>query len=241
MDALRQKSPLEKAALLEEIRPGKTTSRLLNAAAGIWAEYLHHPFVKGLGDGTLDQEKFRFYMLQDYVYLFDYARVFALGTAKAKDGEDMRYFAQAVKETLDGEMEIHRAYMKRLGITPEEAERTVPSLDNLSYTSYMIRIAYEEGAGEIAAAILSCALSYELIAKELLRANPEADRHEFYGEWVQGYTSQAYHDGNQDLIALTEKLTKDYTEEQLQHLEEIFVNCSRYESLFWDMSWEMRL
>ena len=219
MDAFRQKSPLEKAALLEEIRPGKTTSRLLNAAAGIWAEYLHHPFVKGLGDGTLDQEKFRFYMLQDYVYLFDYARVFALGTAKAKDGEDMRYFAQAVKETLDGEMEIHRAYMKRLGITPEEAERTVPSLDNLSYTSYMIRIAYEEGAG----------------------ANPEADRHEFYGEWVQGYTSQAYHDGNQDLIALTEKLTKDYTEEQLQHLEEIFVNCSRFEALFWDMAWEMRL
>ena len=81
----------------------------------------------------------------------------------------------------------------------------------------------------------------EAHAKDILHSNPQADRHPFYGEWVQGYTSEGYHDGNQDLIALTEKLTKDYTEEQLQHLEEIFVNCSRYESLFWDMAWEMRL
>ena len=55
------------------------TDRFHEAAAGVWKECLNHPFVTGIGDGTLPAEKFQFFMLQDYLYLFDYARVFALG------------------------------------------------------------------------------------------------------------------------------------------------------------------
>lgn len=219
---------------------GPTTDRLLAAAADIWRGYHIHPFVKGIADGSLPHEKFVFYMLQDYVYLYDYARVFALGIAKAKTPEVMGWNAASVRQILDGEMEIHRGYMKRLGISEAEAASTRASLDNLSYTSYMIRVAYEEGAAECAAAILSCALSYEVIAKEILKHHPQADRHPFYGEWVQGYAGEEYHASNQVLIRLMEGLTTNYSEAGLQHLEEIFVNCSRYEASFWDMAWEMR-
>ena len=50
------------------------TARLHEAAAPIWADCLGHPFVTGIGDGTLPVEKFRYFMLQDYLYLFDMLR-----------------------------------------------------------------------------------------------------------------------------------------------------------------------
>lgn len=236
----------------EGIRPGGVVSRMIAATEEIWENCHRHPFVQGIADGSLDHEKFCFYMLQDYVYLFDYARVFAIGVAKAKDPEVMRIFANYVQQIMSGEMDIHRGYMKRLGISPEDAERTVPSLDNLSYTSYMIRIAYDDGAAEVAAAILSCALSYEAIAERMVAehpgtparpgidARPGAADHPFYGEWVQGYASPGYHAANLELIDLTERLAEGLDEARLQHLIDVFVNCSRYELLFWDMAWEMR-
>ncbi len=213
--------------------------RMLAGTRELWDSYLRHPFVRGLADGSLDEEKFRFYMVQDYIYLIDYARVFALGVAKARDADVMRVFAAYVHQILDGEMDIHRGYMKRLGIAPEDAQRALPALDNLSYTSYMLRVAYDEGPAEIMAAILSCALSYEHIARRMLEQNPAAAEHPFYGEWVRGYADEGYHEANEALIALTEKLTESCSEAQLEHLEEIFRICSEYEMRFWDMAWEM--
>lgn len=217
-----------------------TTQRLLACTEELWDSYLDHPFVRGIADGSLEEEKFRYYMVQDYVYLIDYARVFALGVAKSRDMKTMRLFADYVHQILDGEMDIHKGYMKRLGIALSDAEAACPALDNRSYTAYMLRVAYDEGPAEIAAAILSCALSYEHIARGLLRTHPGADRHPFYGEWVVGYANEDYHKANLELIELTERLTASYTEQQLRHLEEIFLICSRYEMAFWDMAWERR-
>lgn len=217
-----------------------TTDRLLAATEDIWAAYHAHPFVRGIADGTLDEEKFRYYMVQDYLYLIDYAKVFAIGVAKAQDPETMRLFAGYVHQIMDGEMDIHKSYMQRLGIPLSEAEQEKPALDNLSYTSYMLRVAYDEGPAEIAAAILSCALSYEYIAKEIVAKDPAAADHPFYGEWVRSYASEEYAGANEVLVELTERLTKDYSEPQLAHLTDIFIACSRYEGAFWDMAWEMR-
>ncbi len=218
-----------------------TTTRLLRAARPIWEGYHSHPFVCGIADGSLATEKFRFYLLQDYLYLFDYARVFAMGVVKARDPDTIRAFARYVHAILDGEMDIHRSYMERMGISRESAEHAQASLDNLSYTAYMRAVAHEEGPAEIAAAILSCALSYEQIAARIAQEHPTAAQHPFYGEWVGGYTSAQYTDENRALSALVDRLTADYSEAQLTRLEEIFVNCSRYEAAFWDMAWEMRM
>lgn len=218
----------------------KVTQRLLDSSRDLWEAYLDHPFVQGIADGTLDKEKFRFYMVQDYLYLIEYAKVFALGVAKAKDLESMRLFAGYVKQILEGEMDIHRGYMARLGISLADAESAPAALDNRSYTAYMLQVGYEEGTAQIAASILSCALSYEHIARRMLEKYPEADRHPFYGEWVAGYACEEYHEANEELITLTERLCGELNEAQLRHLEEIFRICSRYEMSFWDMAWEMR-
>ena len=214
---------------------------MLEAAKDIWAEYLTHPFVLGLADGSLDAEKFRFYLLQDYLYLFDYSKVFAQGVVKAREPEVMRAFASYVESILNGEMDIHKSYMARLGISEEQAVQVKPSLANQSYTAYMRAVAAEEGPAEIMAAVLSCAISYEHIAKWIVSHYPDAEHHDFYGEWVRGYASEDYASGNAALIDLMEKLAEGYSEARLQRLTEIFVDCSRFEGMFWDMAWKMEM
>lgn len=213
--------------------------RLLAAAKPIWDSYHDHPFVKGIEDGTLDKEKFRYYILQDYLYLEEYAKVFAIGVAKAESLEMIRLFAGYINVLTDGEMDIHRGYMGELGITQEELDSTERAIDNLSYTSYMLRVAYEETQVEILAAILSCAHSYEMIAKRIIENNPDSVNHPFYGEWIKGYASDAYTKENINLMAHLDRLTENYTEAQIQHLIDIFVISSRYEEKFWDLSWNM--
>ena len=216
------------------------TDKLHEAAAPIWAKCLAHPFVAGIGDGSLPAEKFRYFMLQDYLYLFDYARVFALGVAKARDPELMRAFAANVDATLNGEMNLHRAYMKRLGITEEQVLSVQPALDNLSYTNYMLSVAYTGTPAEIVAAILACSWSYAEIGQALARV-PGALEHPFYGEWIQSYAGEEYAAVNAGLIDLMNRLAQGAGPEQLLRLTDIFCNCSRYELGFWDMAWEMRV
>lgn len=189
--------------------------RLLEDSKEIWETFYTHPFVQGIGSGSLDHEKFKYYMIQDYLYLIDYAKVFAVGAAKAFDMDTMREFSAYTDSLMNGEMEIHRSYMKRLGITEEEAEHCPAALDNISYTSYMLRIAYEGGPADVMAAILSCALSYEEIACRLKAQYPGCWEHPFFGEWVSGYISEEYHEANQKLIALMERLADGFDERQI--------------------------
>ena len=116
----------------------KTTERLLSATKDIWAAYNEHPFVKGIQDGTLEQAKFKYYIIQDYLYLEEYAKVFALGIAKAKSPETIQLFSRYVTLLTEGEMDIHRGYMGKFSVSREELEATPRSLDNLSYTSYIV-------------------------------------------------------------------------------------------------------
>lgn len=213
-----------------------TVEYLLEATKEIWLQYNEHPFVKGIENGTLDREKFRYYMIQDYLYLEDYAKTFAVGVAKAKSLQIANLFGKYIS-VMNGELNVHQGYLARLGVTQKEIDTTPRSLDNLSYTSYMLRVAYEEGEAEILGAILACAYSYEVIAKKMIANNPAAAEHEFYGEWVRGYASDAYAEENTVLLDTLNRLTAHYTETQISHLVDIFVACSRYELAFWEMSW----
>ena len=84
-------------------------------AAPIWEAQHHHPFVRGIGDGTLDVEKFKHWVKQDYLYLIDYARLFAMAVAKAPDLETMMKFAELVHAVLNIEMDLHRSYAREWG------------------------------------------------------------------------------------------------------------------------------
>lgn len=216
-----------------------TTERLLASAHDLWKSYNEHPFVLGIQNGDLAREKFRFYTIQDYLYLLDYAKVFAIGLSKADDPAVMHTFAQYIVQIMDCEMNVHEGYMAELSITPEELRTAKPALANLSYTAYMRACAEAGGPAEAITAVLACAVSYEHIAREILRRKPDADKHPFYGAWVESYASDAYAQENVVLCELVNKLTADYTKPQLEKLCEIFRNCARYEAGFWDMAWKL--
>lgn len=201
-----------------------------------WDSFIEHPFVDGIGRGTLEQEKFRFYLIQDHHYLLDYAKVYSLGVVKSNDQEVMRKFSNLAEGILNTEMDIHRTYLKRLGISMDEVENTKMSLANVSYTHYMLAVSYGGGVPEIAVSLLSCLWSYEIIAKALYRKYGLPAGNDFYADWIKGYMSDDYHELTVWLLELINKVTKNSTDEEKEKLIEIFVNTTRYEGLFWDMA-----
>jgi len=214
------------------------SERLYQAAQPVWKECLEHPFVKGIGDGSLPVEQFRYYLLQDYLYLFDYARVFALGIVKSHDPKLMQFFSKNVDNILNGEMKIHRSYMERLGITEDHVFQVKPALKNAAYTNYMLSVSHAGGLAEVLVSILACSWSYAEIG-QVLAQKPGAADHPFYGEWITGYASSEYNSSNQSLVTLTDKLLESCSEETYQRMEDILVMCSRFELDFWEMSWRL--
>lgn len=215
------------------------SDRLYESVREIWESYHQHPFILGISKGDLPIDRFRYYMVQDYLYLYDYAKVFAIGLIKAKDPQLMRFFADNVDQILNGEMKIHQGYMKRLGIPEEEIAHARKAITNESYTNYMLSVGFQGEVVEIIAAILSCSWSYAEIGTRIASSNPQSLNHEFFGEWVQGYTSEAFVGTNDSLLDMINSLTRNYDEDQIQNLIDVFVNCSIFEKMFWDMTWNM--
>lgn len=214
------------------------SERLYERLQPVWRKNHTHPFVQEMGDGTLDLEKFRFYMIQDYVYLKDYAKLFALGAVKSDDLAVMGKFAGLLDSTLNEEMALHRAYAARFGISEVELELAKPSPITLAYTHYMLHTAQNGSLADLTAALLPCMWSYSEIGKELSRL-PGASEHAYYGDWIKMYSSKEFGELAEWCIGLLDQLTDGKTESELMKLEEIFLNTTRYEYLFWEMAYQM--
>src|SRR3954462_10542734 len=139
------------------------SAELREAAAPVWERHVAHPFVAGIGAGTLPEDKFRFYVRQDYLFLIDYGRLLALAAARAPRLEWMRRFSALAQSVLESEMDLHRAYAARWGITNEqlESERTAPATD--AYCDFLLRTAALGDFAELVAAVLPCMWSYSEI------------------------------------------------------------------------------
>lgn len=216
------------------------TEKLYKSAEEIWDSYLEHSFVKEIGLGTLELDKFKFYMIQDYLYLIEYSKVFALGILKASNEETMRIFSSLVYSTLNDEMKVHKLYMEKLKITKEEIKNVKPSLVNISYTNYMLWQGNNGDILDIITAVLSCSWSYAIIGKKLNEIK-NAAQHEFYGDWIKSYSSEEYINGNDKILELLNNLGNNISNEKLEKLIDIFLNCSRYEYMFWDMAYNKEM
>ncbi|RMA94214.1 thiaminase II [Priestia megaterium] len=213
----------------------KFSERLYEKLQPIWRQNHNHPFVEGMGDGTLEKEKFRFYMIQDYLYLIDYAKLFAIGAMKATDVQTMGKFAALLDSTLNEEMSLHREYAKKFEISEKELEKAQPSPTTLAYTHYMLHVGQSGTLAELVAALLPCMWSYWEIGKELSE-KPGANN-EFYREWIEMYSSEEFGELATWCINLFDSLTEDKSEAELEKLEDIFLNTTRFEYMFWDMAY----
>ncbi|WP_423802161.1 thiaminase II [Neobacillus sp. SAB-20_R2A] len=216
----------------------KFSDRLFEKVKGIWEKTHKHPFVVGLGRGDLPVESFIRYMKQDYVFLIDYSKLFAFGTVKARDVETMAAFAKLLDETLHGEMDLHREYAKRFGISEQDLEGTEATPINLAYTRYMLNVAQNGSLEELISSLLPCMWSYWEIGKMLAENYQNSSDHLLYGDWVKMYSSDEFGSLALWLIDLLDKLTEGKPERELAVLEEHFLTTSRFEYMFWDMVYE---
>lgn len=211
------------------------TDQLWEEVEPIWKSYLEHPFVKGLGEGWLEQDKFKHWLKQDYVYLIEYSRLFALGSAKASDLKTMTVFSKLLDGTLHMEMDLHRQYASKFGITNSQLEETKAAATTTAYTSYMLNVSQRGGVENVIAAVLACAWSYNYIGKELAKWEGALD-HEFYGHWVKMYASEGFTELAEDCKILMNEIAAGKPERELEDLKEIVVKTSLFEYMFWEMA-----
>ena len=203
----------------------------------LWEAILNHPFVRGIGDGSLSRERFEFYLKQDYVYLIDFSRVFGLAAVKSAALSDMEIFASLMNATLNSEMELHRRTCAAFGIQREALESVGKAMITSAYTDYLVRTCLEGDLADILAVLAPCACGYAEIGT-FLKAKGLPDN-EFHKDWIETYSSDEFVKFSELLV---ERLNA-YAEGAPPRLEKrwrgLYEASARYEYLFFDMSWKM--
>jgi thiaminase (transcriptional activator TenA) len=214
------------------------SEQLRAAAADVWEAQHAHPFVRGIGDGTLPVERFAHYVRQDYVFLIEYARMLALGAARATDLETMRRFADIAQAILSEEMELHRAFAREFGISEAELEAEPPARATQAYTDFLVRTAALGDPGELAAALLPCMWGYAELGQRLAAAGVPDD--ERYARWIQMYAAPEFEELAAWCRGLVDRLGAAAGDDGRTRMTRAFVTCSRYELAFWDMGWTLQ-
>ena len=211
------------------------TGELREVAEPVWGATLAHPMVERLGKGTLDEEPFRYWVRQDYVYLVEYSRVFALGAAAAPDLERMGTFAELLDETINTEMDLHRSYAAEFGISEAQLEATDPSPTTRAYTDFLVRVAAEGTFGDLVAALLPCMWGFNVTGRRLAeRGLPD---HEQYAAWVEMYAGEEFTELAEWCKDLMDDVAAESTARDRERYRELFLTSARYEYMFWDAAW----
>lgn len=217
----------------------KFTDYLFKETKEIFDEYLKHPFLKELGQGILDKEKFKDYLIQDYLYLKQYAKVFCIGIVKSQDMDDMKFFYESVKGIMEDETDVHIKYLKNFGISRKDLENEKMNLVNSSYTSYMLGQALTGDVYDIIAAILPCTWSYDYIGHKLYTKYRDNLDNNFYKEWIESYSNEEYHELANKWIDYTNIMCENLSDSKKKKLKDIFINSCLYEMKFWNMAYKI--
>lgn len=199
---------------------------------------LEHPFITGVGDGTLPVEKFKYYVMQDYAYLIDYSRVLALASARAPDLETMDWFAGLLDETLNTEMELHRSYCAEFGISRGDLEATRPAPTTIGYTSFLLTVAHQGSFGELVAALLPCQWGYWEIGEHLARRGVPRQA-PLYCQWIEMYTSDEFAGLARSIRALADRIGQRAGPGEREAMAEAYLTSLRFEHRFWEMAYTL--
>ena len=207
------------------------SDELRAASADVWEAQHAHPFVVGVGDGTLDLDVFRRWVRQDYLFLIEYGRVLALCAARAPDLATTRRFAELAHETLGTEMDLHRSYCAELGISPEELEREPVAAATRAYTDFLLRTASLGDFAEAVAAVLPCMWGFAEIGRRLAERGRPADPR--YAAWIDMYASDEFAELASWCRQVVDAAGAGASEATLRRMHEAFRVSSEHELAFW--------
>ncbi len=212
------------------------TKELWRSITSIYDEIVAHPFLHGLTDGTLTEERFRFYILQDAFYLGEYARALNLVGVRSGDEDTLVMFSEHAAGAVAVERSLHEGFLKELGVAREEAEGTEASPTTLAYTSFLLKTAAMGGYPEALGAVLPCYWIYREVGRTLLeRGSPNP----LYERWIGTYGGEEFGALVETVLNLTDGVCENLNPAQKACVREAFVTTSRYEWMFWDAAWRL--
>ena len=210
--------------------------QLVQESLPVWEQCLHSEFLERLADGTLDEACFKGYIVEDSLYLREYAKVFAWGMTKAADMQTIRTYYSLLSFVNESEDAERLRCLRQFGLTDEGIQSLPLRPENRAYVDYMIDTARNsEGAAECMMACLPCMLSYGWIFGEMLKNVPGVQNTP-YARFVNDYAGERYESICKDWEAFTEKVCASIPPEREAHCLEIFRTCSEHERHFWEMA-----
>jgi thiaminase/transcriptional activator TenA len=199
-----------------------------------WPRILAHPWMDGLTSGSLPEERFRHYVVQDSLYLREFGPALAVLAARSRDEDSMLMFCRHAQNTVLVERALHAAFISRWSLDPLEVRRTPRSQNCLLYTSWITAVAntrpYWEGIG----AVLACYWIYWEVGKELVkRGSP----HPIYQQWISTYAGEEFANDVRELLQKVDELAPTLTEAQREALALNWETGVKMELMFWEMGW----
>jgi thiaminase/transcriptional activator TenA len=214
---------------------------LKEGASAEWRTYTEHPFTIGMADGSLPPAAVRHYLVQDYLFLIEFARAYALSVYKSPRLSDMREGAAGLSAILDVEMDLHVKLCAGWGLSPVELEHAPPAPEMLAYTRYVLDTGMRGDLLALKVALAPCVIGYAEIATRLA-ALPRASAAENpYRSWIGEYAGAPYQEVAAKARAHLDHLAGLYaTPAGEEELAAIFREATRLEADFWEMGWRAR-
>jgi thiaminase (transcriptional activator TenA) len=166
--------------------------RLKTAASAEWRAYTEHPFTNGLADGSLAEAAFRHYLVQDYLFLIEFARAYALSVYNSPKLADMREAAAGLSTILDIEMNLHVKLCAGWGLSPSDLEQTPPAVEMLAYTRYVLDAGMRGDLLALKVALAPCVIGYADIATRLASRPDAHAATNPYRVWIAEYAGALF-------------------------------------------------
>jgi thiaminase/transcriptional activator TenA len=215
----------------------KFSAQLRRRAERIWRAIDAHAFLRELHAGTLPMNRFTYFILQDYVYLLDFAQVLCQGGAKSPDLETLALFSRHALGAVEVERSFHASFGKSLGLTRQQLDAVPKGPITQAYISYLQSVARSGTLGEIVAAVLPCYWIYGEIGRRLYKDRPGKPK--IYRQWIETYASETFWKPVREQIQLMDRLGAAASNSEKKLMTANFILSSRYEFMFWDQAYRL--
>lgn len=199
----------------------------------IYDQILTMPFIRDLKDGTLETEKFRFYITQDALYLENFARTLSLIAARAHQKVHVLEFIRFAEGAIVVESALHKNYLHELGAT--EKPGIAPSCHH--YNSFLASTAALAPVEVAMAAVLPCFWLYQKVGVHIY--THQAKDSNRYQNWINTYAGNDFEVLVNKAIAACDAVASACTPEQQEKMTNAFLTACRLEWMFWDSAWRL--
>ena len=122
-------------------------SALVQADLPVWEQCLQAEFLQKMENGTLSEDCFKSYLVEDSLYLREYAKIFAWGMTKATTMAAMRTYYSLLSFVQENEDLTRLRYLEQYGLREADIQSLPLRPESRAYLDCMIDAA-RTGEGE---------------------------------------------------------------------------------------------